>query len=104
MPIIKTNLLIVYVEIIANYCENHTKHINVWRRQNAASLDAAVQGTQFYWPALEITSTKAFCLSALYCNSRSDEEDGTQFYIVIFQYSLTGEECMSCQCNAYRLL
>lgn len=26
MPIIKTNLLIVYVEIIADYCENHTKH------------------------------------------------------------------------------
>jgi len=38
MPIIKTNLLIVYVEIVADYCENHTKHINIMRRHNAASL------------------------------------------------------------------
>jgi len=72
------------------------------RRQNAASLDAAVQGTQFHWQALNVLSTKAFYLSALYSNSHSDV-DGTQFYIVVFQYSLTGEECMSCQCNAYRL-
>jgi hypothetical protein len=104
MSIIKTNLLVVYVEIIADYCENHMKHVNIMRRQNAASIDAAVQGTQFYWQALKVLSTKAFYLSALYSNSHSDEENGTQFYIAIFQHSLTGEECMSCQCNAYRLL
>jgi hypothetical protein len=104
VPIIKTNLLAVYVEIIANYCENHTKHTNVMRRQNAASLDAAVQGAQFYWRALKMLSTKTFHFSALYSNSHSDEEDETRFYIVIFQYSLTGEECMSCQCNTYRFL
>lgn len=27
MPIIKTNLLVTYAEIIAVYCEKHTKHI-----------------------------------------------------------------------------
>jgi hypothetical protein len=85
MPITKTKLLVVYVEIIADYCENYTKHINIMRRQNATSLDAAVQGTQFYWRALKILSTKAFYLSALYSNSHNDKEDGTQFYIVIFQ-------------------
>jgi len=38
MPIIKANLLVMYVEVIAVYCENHTKHINTMRRPNAASV------------------------------------------------------------------
>lgn len=39
IPIIKTNLLVNYWEIVAIYYENHMKHINVMRRQNGASLD-----------------------------------------------------------------
>jgi hypothetical protein len=90
----------VYVEIIADYCENHTKHINMMRRQNAASLDAAVQGTQFYWRALKVSSTKAFCLSALYSNSRSDDEDGTEFlhhdFSVFFNWRRVHVPSMQC--------
>jgi hypothetical protein len=42
MPIIKSNLLIVYVEIVADYCENHMKH-KYNAKAKCSDLDAAVQ-------------------------------------------------------------
>jgi hypothetical protein len=45
MLIIKTNLLVLYWEMNAAYCENGMKHINIMRGKNAEFLSATVQGT-----------------------------------------------------------
>jgi hypothetical protein len=45
VSITKTNMLMLFRETVAVYCENHTKHTNTFCRKNSEVLDIETCGT-----------------------------------------------------------
>jgi hypothetical protein len=59
VSITKPNRLMLFREIIAVYCENHTKHINTLCEQNKGFLNVKSNGTYIYHFALQGKKGKA---------------------------------------------
>jgi hypothetical protein len=66
VPVTKTNPLIVFVETIAVYCENHMQQINTLCEQNAKFFNVNKDGKYSYHAALNDEDPYCVTSSRLY--------------------------------------